>query len=181
MKKLLRHGRNSKPSSGGGGGGEDEVFVTPYTQIVKPLESVQPLVSMGTITSMETEDFGWITISDNNFTNYDPLDIAIFGNFPEDTTIKFSACGGDFRGVESIDGTPANDYNLNKTITIGSNCEVLDDTGDSWEPMQYSPYLMDRIICNASNNVYITIAVEITLPGCPTCVGGLDIYFNNVY
>lgn len=178
MKKLLRHGRNSKPSSGGGGGGE--VFATFWTQGIKPLEDVQPLVSMGTIEAMETEYFGWITLN-GDFCNYDPLDIAIFGDFPEGTTIKFAAWGGDFRGVESIDGTPVDDYDLDRTITIGSNWEVLDENRESWEPKQYSPYLMDRVICNASNNVYITIVVEITLPGCPTSIGGLDIYFNNVY
>lgn len=178
MRKLLRHGRNSKPSSGGGGG--DEAFVTFWSKLIKPLENVQPLVSLGTIEAMKTEDFGYITLS-GDFYNYDPIDIAIFGNFPEGTTIKFNTWGGDFRGVESIDGTPTNDYNLNKTITIGSNCEVLDEFGDSWEPKQYSPYLMDRVICNASNNVYITIVMEITLPGYGTSIGGLDMYFNNIH
>lgn len=178
MRKLLRHGRNSKPSYGGSGGSES--FVTLFTQLVKPLEHVQPLVSMGTIEAMETEDFGFITIN-SDFYNADPLDIAIFGDFLEGTTIKFTACGGDFRGVESIDGTPANDYNVSKTITIGSDCEVLDDCGDSWEPKQYSPYLMGKVICNASNNVYIGVSMEIKLPGHITVIGGLDMYFNNIY
>lgn len=178
MKKLLRHGRNSKPSSSGGGGGE--AFATFWTQVIKPLEDVQPLVSMGTIEAMETEDFNWITLN-GDFTNYDPLDVSIFGDFPEGTTIRFTAWGGDFRGVESIDGTPVDDYDLDRTITIGSNCEVLDENGDSWEPKQYSPYLMGRVICNASSNVYISIAMEITLPGYLTSIGGLDMYFNNVY
>ena len=35
MKKILRHGRNSKPSSGGGGGGGDDVFTKIKDAFVK--------------------------------------------------------------------------------------------------------------------------------------------------
>lgn len=180
MRKLLRHGRNSKPSSGGSGGG-DEVFVTLWTQAIPPLENVYPLVSMGTVTELETNDFGWISINDNVFVNHDPLDISIFGNFPEGTTINFSTYGFDYRGVESINGTSVDDYHLDKTITIGPNYEVLDEDDNSWEPKQYSPYLFDDIVCTIGSTVYIPIVMIIKFPGYSgTSIGGLDIYFNNV-
>ena len=35
MRKLLRHGRNSKPSSGGGGGGGDDVFTKIKDSFIK--------------------------------------------------------------------------------------------------------------------------------------------------
>ena len=175
MKKLLRHGRNSKPSSGGGGGGKDTngVYVSVYGMYDQDQWDAWQPVYIGDVN--QTDDYGNATISyDDIYVSGDPLELAIFGNFPAGTILNFSTYGVDMSGVYSIDGdTDVQNIHILKSFTVQTDNDDKDIDNVSFNPKQYIINIFSELIPDGSGSMYIPFSVLI---GNRALI--IDIYFT---
>lgn len=162
MKKILRHGRNSKPSSGGDVGGKDtNVYVLLYGIFEQDKWDVLRPVYIGDVN--QTYDYGKVNLSyDDIYVSGDPLELAILGNFPAGTILDFNIYGSDMRGVSSINGiTDINNVHIVKKFTIQTDNDDKDIDDVSFNPKQYIITLFSKLTSDGSDSIYIPVSVII--------------------
>ena len=139
MKKLLRHGRNSKPSSGGGGGGDipNTIYFAAFANgIREDAERERQLLNYTVDIEHNYRMFsGEITL---DYVNGDPIDFVFYGDFESGTTIDISIDGVDTQNISKIDGQPVSEYSNNWTLTTTSSTEWKDEDGVSFTPKAYA-------------------------------------------
>ncbi len=174
MKKILRHGRNSKPSSGGGGGGGEDYGTDIYFDLLSH-DFVDDLSNIATVIATHDED-GSATIDYDGFVSGDYLDLA-FWNLPDNTTINISTSGQDMTNIASINGDVVdNNYQFDHTIYATSDYEKLDENGNHWNPKQYWDKYGNSIELNdPSSNGFIPLVIDIRIPGKPYITSNVDI------
>lgn len=139
MRKLLRHGRNSKPSSGGGGGGDIPntiYFATFANGIREYAESERILLNYIVDEEHNYKMFaGEITL---NYVNGDHIDFVFYGDFESGTKINIIINGVDIQNIQKIDGQPVSEYSNSWTLITTSSTEWKDEDGVSFIPKAYS-------------------------------------------
>lgn len=178
MKKLLRHGRNSKYSSGGDVGGKDtNVYVALYGIYEQDEWDVLQPVYIGDVN--QTDDYGEVALSYNDvYFSGDPLELAIFGNFPAGTVLNFDIYGSAMSGVHSINGnTDINNVHITKSFTVQIDNDNKDIDDVSFNPKQYiiSLFSQSELTLDGSDSIYIPVSVII---GNRTLA--IDIYLTNI-
>lgn len=175
MKKLLRHGRNSKYSSGGGGGGDipNTIYFTTFANGIREYaESERVLLNYMVDTEHNDKRFaGEIT---RDYVNGDPIDFVFYGDFESGTKINISINGADIQNIKEIDGQPVSEYSNSWTLITTSSTEWKDEDGVSFIPKAYS-------ILNAIPTMEITSADNgyIYIDGfIGDIYFGIDIYLN---
>ena len=151
MRKLLRHGRNSKSSSGVGGGGSNSpntIYFTTFANGIREYaESERILLNYIVDAEHNSKMFtGEITL---NYVNGDPIDFVFYGDFESGTTIDISIEGTDIQNISKIDGHPVSEYSNNWTLITTSSTEWKDEDGVSFTPKAYA-------ILNAIHTMEIT-------------------------
>lgn len=170
MKKILRHGRNSKPSSGGG-----EDYGTNIYFDVLSHDVVEDLSDIATVIATYDED-GSATIDYDGFVSGDYLDFA-FWNLPDNTSINIHSFGEDMTNIASINADIVdNDYLFEHTIYATSDYEKLDENGNHWDPKQYWDKYGNSIkLSNPSADGFIPLTIDIKIPGGANVVAFVDI------
>lgn len=175
MKKLLRHGRNSKYSSGGGGGGNipNTIYFTTFSNGIREYaESERVLLNYMFDAEHDSRMFsGEIT---RDYVNGDPIDFVFYGDFEFGTKINISIKGADIQNIQEIDGQPVSEYSNSWTLITTSSTEYKDEDGVSFIPKAYS-------ILNAIYHMEITSADKgyIFIDGfIGDIYFGIDVYLN---
>ena len=176
MRKLLRHGRNSKPSSGGGGVGGDipnTIYFSTFAYNIREYaESERILLNYIVDEEHNSKMFtGEITL---DYVNGDPIDFVFYGDFESGTKINIIINGVDIQNIQKIDGQPVSEYSNNWTLTTTSSTEWKDENGISFIPKAY--YIFEAIHTmeiTSADNGYMFIDGSIG-----DIYFGIDIYLN---
>lgn len=178
MRKLLRHGRNSKPSSGGGGGSGGSgipntiYFATFANSIRECAESEKILLNY--IVDEEHNDKMFIGEITLNYVNGDPIDFVFYGDFESGTKINISINGADIQNIKKIDGQLVSEYSNSWTLITTSSTEWKDEDGVSFIPKAYfilNPIHTMEITSAGNGYIYINGSIG-------DIYFGIDVYLN---
>lgn len=116
MKKLLRHGRNSKPSSGGGGWGGDLIAVGDYLTFIDTMGGGCTLYEPN---ALSTTFYDWV--------EGDGVDVYLFGTF---STVDAQSLEVYVDGV--LNSTPFYDCTQNWEMEMPAITEDFDNVLDAY-------------------------------------------------
>lgn len=175
MKKILRHGRNSKPSSDVGGVSDipNTIYFTTFANGTREYaESERILLNYIVDEEHNSKMFtGEIT---SNYVNGDPIDFVFYGDFESGTKINISINGADIQNIQKIDGQPVSEYSNSWTLITTSSTEWKDEDGVSFIPKAYSILMaINTMEITSAGNGYIYIYGFIG-----DIHFGIDVYLN---